>query len=827
MKPGRLLALPSLKISLVISFHILLVSLFIYLLEKDKVRVTFLKHADGMYMFWNDKLFMNGLVRSKVNTGHDSFAFNPRSHRGVNDLISGFGNFKVTDFHFPKPSEGDVDLSYLPSIITTANFLYLPLGYIVPFAPGMIKTNLTLPERYWISFDYYHPVVTSYMFRVFGSSFEFKQGEITNEFNFTRCNMNKEVDPDVPVSFYIKRILFTFIFAGVAGAFIRMFYLGSGSILNLIFNGRKNKVESIEAIHENQLAETIDHNKKWLLTTEIFTIFSVTFLVVFYYTYFHLDHVPRVVDEAGYMFQAKIFASGHLSVPAPDYINYLDFPGIALFRDTTKVYHRPGFPGLPLLLALGMKVNAPWIIPPLLMGTAFVFIFLTGLELFSRWVAWGSVLLGLTSPWITVLGASFMPHGAELCFGIMFMFFQIKFLQTGRWCHAIGASVAFGIEVLVRPFTSFCLAIPFILPTLLKFGSRPRDWMKLIAMVLVIGFLAGLLFLYIREQGVVCGLNEEIQKSNNLRRWNPPIISASNYFVNLTELQYSLFGWPAYLTLMFFMLSFFFLPKTDVQKSLLITFLSVSVLYSLKGHFGWCYEPRYWYAAVPSLLIFTAAGIEHIGILLTRSLKSYRFFGLTACIIPILLVTINFLPVKKLRNNFLTELDRTRVSGWYWRQFDRFDDYCNIRTGLRDWVEKVKPKNALVFVGGGPPIWTMTPIIPLINLDFKGDVIFVKDMESRATNQKMIEKFPGRQVFWSNNGNVIPYSSYLSNGETQHRFQAAQPLVNPPQNSQPAGQSNSETTKDSLSSPPAPSSESIDRMPNPTQSTVNTKGKTL
>ncbi len=759
----------SFKVSVSIALHLILFSTFVYLLEFDKVRVTFLKNSTDIFMFWNDHLFLHGMLKRPGSPSADTFAINPLFYRGTNDLQSGYGMFKIVDYDNPKPTEDDLNPEHVKKAFSTTNVFYNPLGYLSPARPGMIRCLQTLPERYWISFDYYHPVNTSYRFRIHGTPVQFRESEVLHEFRFSACNSNHESDVTVPYGFYFQRIMFSFVTAATLAAVIRLIYLFAGFLLGLVFRQKRKPVEesaddmvASEPVTEPPVSRKRTGLRKLGFGLQLLLIFVAGYALIFYYTYFHLNHIPRVVDEAGYLFQAKIFASGCLSVPAPDYVDFLDYPGIALFRDPHKVYHRPGFPGLPVLLAIGTLFHAPWVIPPLVTSLGFIFIFLIGKELFSYWVAWGAIILAWSSPWITVLGASFMTHGTALCWGSMFMYYLIRFLRYGYWSSAILCAIAFGAEVWTRPFTAFCLMLPFIIPTISRYVFRPREWKKIIVMILIVALFAAGLYMYIKAQGVVCGLNPNIESSKSLHKWNSLVITAYNYFINLTELNLSLFGWPVLFSLVFFMMSLIFIQKDDLQNALLLTFFSTSVLYSLKGHFGWCYEPRYWYGAVPALTIFTAAGVQYLAKILVGHLRWWmRWLGITACIIPLALIGNSFLAPKYINKPWVKTLTKSRISGWYWRQFHRFDNYCNIKTDLRDWVEEEKPKNALVIVGGGPSIWTMTPIIPLINLNFAGDVVFVKDMQTREANQKIIDEFPDREVYWSNNGKVVPYSEYV------------------------------------------------------------------
>ena len=760
----------TIKQSVIISLHIFLFTSLIFVAEHDRLNLSFLKFDRGVYVFGDGQLLIHGVLKNPGKSTKEGLILRPAFLRGVNDLLEGWGDFRIVDFDSSKLHLDASCGKHLEKYWGRNKWFWNPAGYISPLFPSPIKFRHEFPDNYWLNTNYYHAKETTITFVTHASNLNFSGDFITNDLKFQRAERPVEFEPTIPDTFYIYRILFILLFAAAFGDCLYLIYLLSGWILAKLEKLLFRKTLEPDVVQESKLANYWD--KKWFQRTEIIFIFSIVFLLTFYYTYFHLDHVPRVVDEAGYLFQAKIFASGQLSVPMPEFREFLDFPGIALFKDVDKVYHRPGFPGHPLLLVPGTLIRATWLTPPLLLAFAFVFMFLTGRYLFSGLTAWLTVILGMTSPWIIVLGASFMPHTPALCFGAMFIYFYVRFLKERTYSMAALAGFAMGMEVLIRPFTAFCLAIAMTGASINRIVLKPRTWLKFVVFLLVIAAFMGLLYQYIQAQGVVCGLNETaMNESTVVIKWNTLKTSLFHFYKNLSELQLSLFGWPPYLTLSFFLIALLFCPLSDIKTGIGLLFFIISIFYSWKGHYGWTYEPRYWYEAVPALLLFTAAGIEYLGIALTRNLKKLRFLKYSCLLIPGLLVAINFCTCRH-----YNVINRSKTTGWYWQQFHRFNNYCYVNARLRDWVEANRPKNVIIFVGGGPPIWRMTPIMPLVDLDFQGDIIFAVDKGSKQNNQSLIDKFPDREVLWFNNNSVLPYSDYMPSKKKPKQTQKTTPV---------------------------------------------------
>jgi hypothetical protein len=100
-----------------------------------------------------------------------------------------------------------------------------------------------------------------------------------------------------------------------------------------------------------------------------------------------------------------------------------------------------------------------------------------------------------------------------------------------------------------------------------------------------------------------------------------------NTRLKLLALATGLFGWPGWTNLLFLFIPFLALEANRWDCLLLATFLSIVVIYIFYWSFGGMDGgfPRYYYDALPALLLLTVRGIEVTGQLLGRWRPNLRW----------------------------------------------------------------------------------------------------------------------------------------------------------------------------------------------------------
>jgi hypothetical protein len=189
--------------------------------------------------------------------------------------------------------------------------------------------------------------------------------------------------------------------------------------------------------------------------------------------FWSFERLPHVEDEVAYLFQAKTFAGGALTVPAPPEALW---PGLDyyLFEIQDGRWYSATVPGWPAALALGVLVDAPWLVNPLLAALSVLLAHRVAARLAGRDQADLVAMMMGASPWLLAMSASMMPHTLTL------------FLMLGAWALILGAGDA-GAGALRRLFVAG-LAMGWI------FATRPLDGV-------LVGGLTGLWLLLIAPQG--------------------------------------------------------------------------------------------------------------------------------------------------------------------------------------------------------------------------------------------------------------------------------------------------------------------------------------
>lgn len=174
-----------------------------------------------------------------------------------------------------------------------------------------------------------------------------------------------------------------------------------------------------------------------------------------------LGGIPHVGDGVIQLLQARIFASGNFTVPAPEHIEFFFDPFLVTFEGRWFTQYPPGFAAL---LSLGTLAGIPQLVNPILAGLIFIFF---GLILKELNLERGWMLIFALSPFVIFMSGSFMSHPAAMFFGAATLFCIIKSgrIQPG-WLALAGLSA--GLMFTVRPFTAFCFCLPLAIMTLGK-----------------------------------------------------------------------------------------------------------------------------------------------------------------------------------------------------------------------------------------------------------------------------------------------------------------------------------------------------------------------
>jgi hypothetical protein len=201
-----------------------------------------------------------------------------------------------------------------------------------------------------------------------------------------------------------------------------------------------------------------DSGKSWLF---VCVASILLFLLVASLGRAVLGGIPHIGDEQVQLWQAKIYSSGHFSVPVPQPIEFF-FDPFMFIRDGRWYSQYP--PGFALLLVPGVVLHHPELVNPVIAGLSLIIFGLVLKEInLSRW--W--MLLFVFSPLVLFMSASMMNHASSLFFGALgiYCFLKSKRDKAG-WLFLWG--LATGYMFSVRPFTALCFNLPLLFLMLRK-----------------------------------------------------------------------------------------------------------------------------------------------------------------------------------------------------------------------------------------------------------------------------------------------------------------------------------------------------------------------
>ncbi len=345
-------------------------------------------------------------------------------------------------------------------------------------------------------------------------------------------------------------------------------------------------------------------------------------------SFFVYERHPHVPDEVLYVFQARYFASGLLTVPAPPVPEAFSF---YLIPYRAAQWYSPFPPGWPAVLAVGMLLGVPWLVNPLLSGLNVLLIFLLLRELFSPTTARLAALLLAVSPWHIFLGMSFMAHPLTLTCGVAAALALVTARRTARARWAFLSGLAMAVVGLVRPLDGALVGALLglgALATGVRAFSVPSVGALLVGVA--IPSAAGLAYNKLitgsaTRMPLEAYYDEYFWPKVNALGFGPerglgwaldpfpghgPLDALVNASLNAFSLNIELLGWSVG-SLAFVALLLASRRARAREWGMALVIAAVVAAYSLYWYSGGPeFGARYWYLAIVPLLALTARGIE-------------------------------------------------------------------------------------------------------------------------------------------------------------------------------------------------------------------------
>lgn len=431
-------------------------------------------------------------------------------------------------------------------------------------------------------------------------------------------------------------------------------------------------------------------------------------------------HYP---DEANYLFQAEIFASGRLWADPPPVSP--DFFKLRFIVYTADKRYGSFFPGMSLALVPGVLGGAPYLVNPILNALLLLLTVWAGWRLFDLRVGLIAGGLMLFSPFTLFLGASYFSHIAT---AIPFLIATVGLLTSASVLPAVGIGLCGSFVLLCRPLSAVLLGIFACLRWAWQLYSRQRPVKSVLIQALFVGlgFCPGIV-LFLGYNYLLTGhyllTPHEVAWPEDRMSLGPHTLK--NTLLNLGALSVDMLGVPlfSFLPLLVYACS----SDRKWFRSLLLLTLLYMGGYGLYFYQGSGYGPRFYFEIFPLLLIVAGKGLLLLPEFLSRwfgtSADRWRYSALAFCLVNGVVCGVGLLP--------------PRVWSYYQRAL-----YYDIRPLVQSL-----PTPAVVFISN-PDTWRLYPYMAgfqLNDLKLQGAILFARDLKER--NTELLAAFPHRRAF--------------------------------------------------------------------------------
>jgi 4-amino-4-deoxy-L-arabinose transferase-like glycosyltransferase len=470
-----------------------------------------------------------------------------------------------------------------------------------------------------------------------------------------------------------------------------------------------------------------------------------------------LQGIPHVQDEVAYIFQARIFALGRSWVPQPQAPEFFANAFVQFFDGRWFSKYPPGY---PLLLAPALWAGVPWLVNALSAGIALAAVYMAGVAMYGQHVARWAALVGLLSPWVIFMSGSYMSHATTMMWAALFLLGLVQARRAAerqmlgraaRW--GLFGGFAIGMAFITREWTALGIGLGGALWALIDLvlarnGRSPR-----IAAYLCfpLGFVPPLLFLLYQNHeltGDWLRLAQDLVGSYDRPGFGPghgdatghtPAQGLYNGVVYLRTLATMFDGWPAPFALAPILLgAFAWVGERGLRRLGWDALLWLSGGGLVLAYFAWwssttIYGPRYWYVAMPFLLLMAGRGLDLLGRVAAR-VTGPAWRGRAGWLVPGALFALFSL--------------YTLTQGIPW-QANVHRGYNDITPDALVRAESAGLSNALVFVALEPsrPNRDYGKVFFANDPLLRGPVVYARDLGGEA-NARLAMLYPDRRAYW-------------------------------------------------------------------------------
>ena len=507
---------------------------------------------------------------------------------------------------------------------------------------------------------------------------------------------------------------------------------------------------------------------KFLASAPILVVVAGAFAAALYVMLTYYEGVPHVPDELSYLRQAQVLASGRFSAPvpmSPDSFQFF-YPPFDVIQDGKWASIYPF--GHPLMLAPAVGLGVPWLLPPLLGAACVALVYMLGREVYGARTGLIAATLLAVSPFFLMTASNFMSHNTAALF-LLAAVLSLHRSEKQPVLYGILCGVFVGLLFNTRPLTGLIVAIP--LGAMLLLGLLQARLSRKDALIRIAATAAGglaMLLLYFGYEyltsGAVLSLadNQTGDEVFGFSGEHSLARGLSNELAQLSFLVLVAHNWPVELGLALALLPFALLTRRRWDWFLGALCLCLIGAYTLYAINGIMHGPRFWYEALPFLMLLTARGIEVLAASLTTLVSKVR-----AAAPEDSLRAESYLRSVAVAGVLLLALYGSY--GWLlgdgadWRadvvpnRAEALTNFNGLRPDFARTLEEQDLDNAIVLIEDCANWQCYGSVYLENNVFLDGEVVFAKDRAQ--LNHNLLMAYPDRQVYAAKypNPEVLPY----------------------------------------------------------------------
>ena len=555
----------------------------------------------------------------------------------------------------------------------------------------------------------------------------------------------------IKISAFVAELLFsTYVQTVNLGSIILMVWALPNDVLTLW----KQRFKRFFGCLENQNVEKRG-------SIDCFVILAATWVTVIaaVLSYFSYERHPHIPDEVSYLYHARYFASGMLTMPVPP---VPDAFNIDLMHYEPDRWYSPFPPGWPLMLAIGVIFGAPWLVNPVLAGlnVLMTYIFIT--QIYDSRTARNVILLICFSPWFVFMGMNFMAHTFTLTCALVASLAIIKARNTGDsiWGWLSGAVV--GLICLIRPLDGLAMAGLIGLWTIgiggrrLKLASITAFILGTIMIIIVVLSYNKLLTGNVNTFPVMAYFNKYYGFKTNALGFGPErgldwkgldplpghgifdVLINANF--NIFSINIELFGWStgSLILVALFLISRTMQRSDYLMLAVIATIIGIHSFYWFSG--GPDFGARYWYLVIVPCVVLTVRGIQFLEKTFETDPSGSTGKSTYVIIAVLALCTI------------------TLVNYFPWRAIDKYHHYRGMRPDIRYIAKEYNFGKSLVLIQGKRhPDYASAAIYNPLDIHANASVYaWDQNPEVRA---QVLHAYPDRPV-WIVNGPTMTNGAF-------------------------------------------------------------------